>query len=280
MTIIEKAIDKLEKKSGGMVDSGSILTQQDATSSSGEIEKPLLKIDLFQILEKQGLNLSVIEKQQLKEEFRHIKRPLLRTAAGLGADVVENGNVIMIASTKAGEGKTFTAMNLAFSIAMEKEKSVLLIDADVEKSALSGIFGVKSEQGLVEYLLGETGGLSDVIFSSNLNNLKIIPAGKQSEYSTELFSSENMLGLMTEISKRYDNRIVIVDLPPFLMTTEAIVLASMAGQIVMVVEVGSPQADVKEAVGMLDSSMIVGLVLNKFNVGGRSYYYGGPSSDA
>ncbi|MCF6324186.1 MAG: polysaccharide biosynthesis tyrosine autokinase [Gammaproteobacteria bacterium] len=279
MTIIEKAIDKLEKKSGGMVGSDSILPQQDVPSD-GEIEKPLLKIDLFQILEKQGLNLSVIEKQQLKEEFRHIKRPLLRTAAGLGADVVDNGNVIMVASTKAGEGKTFTAINLAFSIAMEKEKSVLLIDADVEKSALSGVFGVKGEQGLVEYLLGETEGLSDVIFNSSLNNLKIMPAGKRSEYSTELFSSQNMLGLMTEISQRYDDRIVIVDLPPFLMTTEAIVLASMAGQIVMVVEVGSSQSDVKEAIGMLDSSMIVGLVLNKFNVGGRSYYYGGPASDA
>jgi len=276
MTIIEKAIDKLEKQRDDLVAPHLTGAQEIAASS----EKLPLQVDMFAILKRQGFDLSVLEQKQIKEEFRHIKRPLLRNASGLGADVVENGNVIMVVSTRTGEGKTFTTTNLAFSIAMEKDKTVLLIDADVEKSALSSIFGIKEERGLVEYLRGETDGLSDVIFNTSLSNFKIIPAGRSDGYSTELFSSENMLGLMNEISRRYDDRIVILDLPPLLATSEAVVLASMAGQIVMVVEAGSQQGDVIEAVGMLAPSQIVGLVLNKSSIESRSYYYGGSVAEA
>jgi len=279
MSTIEKAINKLSKKGA---DLGAVVT--DVPSSEGGAEpmsgfentKPLLQGDPFRILEEQGFRLSVVEKNQMKEEFRHIKRPLLRTAAGLGADVVDNGNVIMVASGMSGEGKTFTSVNLAFSIAMEKDKTVLLIDADVEKSALSRVFGVESEPGLADYLLGETNKLADVIFSSELDNLKILPAGQNSEHSTELYSSGNMVSLMNELSQRYSDRIIILDLPPLLLTSEAIMLAGLAGQIVMVIESHSLQADVKNAVSLFDSSQIIGLVMNKFSGESRSYYYGAP----
>jgi exopolysaccharide/PEP-CTERM locus tyrosine autokinase len=209
------------------------------------------------------------------EEFRSIKRPLLMNARGQGATVVDNANMIMVTSAVAGEGKTFTAINLALSIAMEMDKTVLLVDADVAKPDVTTRLGVQAETGLIDVLLDEGLMLSDVLLRTDIPKLTLLPAGRKHVHATELLASERMRQLALEISSRYSDRIVIFDSPPMLLTNEAAVLAGLMGQLVLVVEESTtPQHIVKEAVAMLDANQIVGVVLNKGRRQGAGRYGG------
>ena len=198
------------------------------------------------------------------EEFRRIKRPLLMHVRGEGATVVDNANMIMVTSALPGEGKTFTSINLAMSIAMEMDKTVLLIDADVAKPDVTARLGVEAETGLIDVLLDEGLTLPDVLLRTDIPKLTLLPSGSRHVHSTELLASERMRQLTLELSKRYPDRIVIFDSPPLLLTSEARVLASLMGQIVLVTEESkTPQHAVKEAAEMLDDNEIVGIVMNK-----------------
>ena len=106
-------------------------------------------------LRRAGLLPTEEEDRRLTAEYRHIKRPLLAAARARGTPNLPNGRVIMIASALPGEGKTFTSINLAMSIALEKETSVLLIDGDLAKAHLSRAFGVREEPGMTDLLLEE-----------------------------------------------------------------------------------------------------------------------------
>jgi receptor protein-tyrosine kinase len=221
-----------------------------------------------------GLLVPDARRSRIKEEYRHIKRPLLINAAGKGATIAEHANLIMVTSARSGEGKTFTACNLALSIAAERDRTVLLVDADVIKPSIAKMLGFKAEQGLVDLLIDEQLELADVLVDTNVPSLTILPAGSTHHLSTELLASDNMRKLAAELSGRYADRVIVLDSPPLLMTTEASVLASLAGQIVMVVEAGRTyQSQVQEALALLDPNQIVGFVLNKKKgILGADYY--------
>jgi exopolysaccharide/PEP-CTERM locus tyrosine autokinase len=218
------------------------------------------------------------------EEFRRIKRPLLMHARGEGATMVANANMIMVTSALPGEGKTFTAINLAMSIAMEMDKTVLLIDADVAKPDVTARLGVEAEKGLIDVLIDDELTLPQVLLRTDIPKLTLLPSGSRHVHSTELLASERMRQLTLELSNRYSDRIVIFDSPPLLLTNESRVLASLMGQIVLVAEESrTPQHAVKEAVDLLEANEIVGIVMNKGGrktdgdgYGGYGYYsYGG-----
>jgi len=213
---------------------------------------------------------------QTTEEFRRIKRPLLMHIRGEGATVVDNANMIMVTSALPGEGKTFTSINLAMSIAMEMDKTVLLIDADVAKPDVTARLGVEAEAGLIDVLLDDGLTLPDVLLRTDIPKLTLLPSGRRHVHSTELLASERMRQLTLELSNRYSDRIVIFDSPPLLLTSEARVLAGLMGQIVLVTEESrTPQHAVKEAAGMLDDNEIVGIVMNKGTHRKDSDGYGG-----
>ena len=221
------------------------------------------KLDLVR-LRSAGLITPESERSQVAEEFRMIKRPLLRNAFGQGAALVENGNLIMVSSAFPNEGKTFTSINLALSIASELDHTVLLVDADVARPAVTSYFGINRGRGLVDYLLGEQPDLSELLIKTDIPKLTLLPAGKRHHHSTELLASEGMRNLLEELSMRYSDRVIIFDSPPLLVTTEASVLASLVGQIVIVVESEkTTQAALKEALSLLDPNKSIGLVLNK-----------------
>jgi len=218
------------------------------------------------------------EVNRTTEEFRRIKRPLLTNIRGEGASVVPNANMIMVTSALAGEGKTFTSINLAMSIAMEMDRTVLLVDADVAKPDITARLGVEAEIGLIDVLLDDGLALPDVLLRTDIPKLTLLPSGRRHVHSTELLASERMLQLTLELSSRYPDRIVIFDTPPLLLTSEARVLAGLMGQIVMVVEEGiTPQHVVKEAVDSLQDNEIVGIVMNKGVSGSGEEGYGGYS---
>ena len=175
-------------------------------------------------------------RQSIKDEFRQIKRKLLNNAFGSGAKMLTNPNLIMVSSAKPNEGKTFVAINLALSIALEQDKTVLLIDADVLRPSINRELGIDQTEGLIEYLLHEETQVSDVIFNTNIEKLKLIPAGSPHHLSNELLASEKMASLAQELANRYPDRVVIFDCPPLIGVTETLVLASLVGQALIVVE--------------------------------------------
>ena len=170
----------------------------------------------------------------------------------------------MVSSSHPNEGKTFVAINLALSIALEQDKTVLLVDADVLRPSLHRELEFESKQGLLEYLLADVSSLSDIIYSTNIDNLKLIPAGKPHHLTNELLASERMEQLAKELAERYPDRIVIFDCPPILGVTETPLLSDLVGQALIVVEESKTKTDdVKTAVSQLNSDIALGLVMNK-----------------
>lgn len=216
------------------------------------------------------------ERTQIAEAFRLIKRPLLANAFNQGTETVSNHNLIMVTSSLAEEGKTFCAANLAMSIAMEMDHTVLLVDADVARPSVLEYLGLEASPGLMDVLLNDKLDLADVLIRTNVEKLAILPAGSRHKHATELLASHVMSNLLKEIAHRYPDRIVIFDTPPLLLTSEAQVLASQMGQIVLVVEAETtPQKAVMEALRQIESCDTINLIYNKARPfpGGDFYGY-------
>lgn len=217
------------------------------------------------------------DRKQINEEYREIKRKLLANAFGTISKTLHNPNIIMVTSSRPSEGKTFTATNLAMSIASEQDKTVLLVDADVLKPNVLNTFGLEKRKGLMEYLTGEVDDIADVLYHTNIEKLKIIPAGKSHHLSTEFLASQKMHDTVDEFANRYPDRIVIFDTPPLIGINESAILANFAGQAVIVIEESKAKiADIKMCVERLNSDMAIGFVVNKsiHNDTDGSGYYG------
>ncbi|HEY0065159.1 MAG TPA: XrtA-associated tyrosine autokinase [Telluria sp.] len=200
----------------------------------------------------------------LVEDFRIIKRPLIKRAFAARTPGDKPGNLIMITSSLPGEGKTYCAINLAMSIAMELDHTVLLVDADVARPSVLRVLGLPAQRGLMDILLDDKIDMADVMLRTNVDTLSLLPAGTSNPRATELLASQTMSHFVTEIANRYPDRIVIFDSPPLLLTSEAHVLASHMGQIVVVVESETTtQHAVKESLRQLEGCSNVNLIYNK-----------------
>lgn len=215
------------------------------------------------------------ERTAIAESFRRIKRQILANVASSGTGSPP-ANLVQITSAVTGEGKTFCAINLAISIALEMDRTVLLVDADVAKPAIQRALGLKAEKGLMDVLLDPRVNLAEVLLKTDIGALTLMPAGTTHKHATELLGSDVMRGLLHELAERYRDRIIIFDSPPLLAASEAGALASQMGQIVVVVEAGkTSEAALKDALGRIDSSKVAGLVLNKGEDLSLEYGYGG-----
>ena len=215
------------------------------------------------------------EERRLKQEYRQIKRPLIANAMGRGVAELANGHVILISSAMPGDGKTFTTSNLAFSMALEKDVSVLLVDADVAKRHVSRVIGIENEPGLLDVLRDESVDVESTIIDTDIPGLSLLPAGKNSATATEHLASARMETIVKQLVANDPSRIVLVDSPPLLLTSEARALASVCGQIVLVVRAGAtPQQAVFEALQMLGEGRSIGIVLNGGSEENRRGYYG------
>lgn len=305
MSIIEKAVQRLDqlRQAGVLVEDGeggraaeapSVIEQAQArleqacsaatepAPSSDPIRIPdevaatssRVDIDLAR-LAGQGLVSPDEPNSQIAEQYRIIKRPLLRNAEGRGATTIRNGNLIMVSSSAPGEGKSFSAINLAISIAMELDHTVLLVDADVSKPSVLNTLGLPPRRGLMELLLGQESSLADVLLRTNIDKLTILPAGARHQRATEFLSSEGMNRLLDEIATRYSDRIVIFDSPPLLVTTEARALASHMGQLVMVVEAErTTRSMLRQALATVENCPVKLMLLNKVSRPGHAGHYG------
>jgi protein-tyrosine kinase len=223
-----------------------------------------------------GLIAPEAETKLFEDEYRVIKRPILSNAFGRNSDTVERGYVVLVTSAIAGDGKTFTCINLALSLAREQDTSVLLIDADVPKPHISSLFDAQDEIGLVDYLDGSTSDMADIELQTNVDGLTIVPAGKSGENSSELLSSDRMLKMLEDVHRRDPRRIILIDSSPLLLTSESRAIASVAGQVALVVRAGiTPKGAVSDAIATLDTGKPTNLILNQVRFGSRSSYYSG-----
>ncbi len=235
---------------------------------------PILEFNLER-LKNRGYVTPDAPRSQIADEFRVIKRPIVLNATNRSGVRIKNGNLVMVTSALPGEGKTFTSVNLALSIAMELDTTVLLVDGDVAHPDLPKQLGVANSPGLLELLTRDDLDVGDVLVRTNIPNLSILPAGSHHRRATELLASEQMAILLRELASRYPDRIIVFDSPPLLATTEARVLATHMGQIVMVVAADSTrQQAVNLALSTIDSCDVVLMVLNKADKTDVGTYYG------
>lgn len=217
-------------------------------------------------------------RSHIADQYRVIKRPLIANAMGKGAVPIANGNLIMVTSAVAGEGKSFTALNLAMSIATELDNTVMLVDADVARPSILRMLGLPASRGLLDLLVDDKVELSQVLLKTNIDKLTLLPSGTPHTRATELLASDAMTLLIEDIAKRYSDRIVIFDSPPLLLTTESRVLAGHMGQIVVVIHAEKTlQSDVEHALSTIESCPVKLMVLNQAKaggVGGYGYGYG------
>lgn len=220
-------------------------------------------------------------RSQIADQYRVIKRPLISNAMGKGPSLIKNGNLIMVTSALAGEGKSFSAINLALSIATELDNTVMLVDADVARPSVLRMLGLPASPGLLDLLVGDVDDLSSVLLKTNIDKLTLLPSGTPHLRATELLASDAMSQLIKNIANRYSDRIIIFDSPPLLLTTESRVLATHMGQIVMVVHAEKTlQVDIQHALSSIEACPVKMMVLNQAKngvqggYGGYGYGYG------
>jgi exopolysaccharide/PEP-CTERM locus tyrosine autokinase len=210
-------------------------------------------------------------------QFRQLKRPLIQNAFGKGAEPVPNGHLVMVTSSLPDEGKTFSSINVAFSLAREKDIEVLLVDADVAKQHLSRIFGIHETPGLLNALADDSIDVESLILATDIKGLSLLPSGQcaEDDIATELLASSRMDAVTARLGGQKSQRIVLFDSPPVLLTNESRVLASLMGQVLLVVRAGvTPRSAVLEAIGYLDKKKPLGLVLNQAKSHAPGGYYG------
>jgi len=220
-------------------------------------------------------------RSRVSEEFRLVQRQILRTAF-LGQSA-EPGftNLLMVTSAKPGEGKSFTALNLAASIARQGDNNVLLVDSDTKRDSLTQSMGLAHLPGLLDLALNPKHDPSEFVLQTAIERLAFLPVGLERQRGPELFAGKEMGRLIQSLGRRYADRLIILDAPPALSTSDPAVLAPVVGQVLFVVEAERTQRDEVEAsLDLIQACPTITLILNKVQITTRysfgaysAYYY-------
>jgi protein-tyrosine kinase len=230
-------------------------------------------------LERAGLFDWTHGRTRISEEFRLAQRQLLRAAF---APTAEAGlsNLLMVTSARPGEGKSFTSLNLACSIAMQGDHNVLLIDGDSKRDSFCQALGLADAPGLLDLAANPELDPGEVLMRTAIEHLTILPVGQERSRSPELFASRDMTQLIQSLGRRYSDRLLILDAPPCLSTSDPAALAPVVGQVLFVVEAERTQRDeVEAALDLIQACPLIMLLLNKvqastrYTFGAYSNYY-------
>jgi protein-tyrosine kinase len=214
------------------------------------------------------------QEHEIAQQYRRIKRPLINNALGRGVPQLASGNIIMVTSAVPGEGKTFMSLNLALSMRLEEDITVLLVDGDVVNPRLTQILGLESRPGLLDVVRDPTLSADSVIVPTELPGLSFLPAGRQEANATELVASARMHQVVSKLGSENAARLVLFDSAPLLVTTESQALAHFAGQVVLVVHAEQTQQHVVfDALETLAEDKPAFLVLNQTTRHSHSGYY-------
>ena len=284
MSVIERAIDKI--RLGGNAAPAPLQETIVARARPSDVEVPPIieaPLDPKIFIDREALRLAGYlpeshEDRRFADEYRQIKRPLLVSAFGAvppGQARFPSPRLVMMASALPGDGKTFTSINLALSLAREKDTSVVLVDGDAAKPHISRIFGVESWPGLLDVLANPSMDVQDLILQTDCRGLSILPAGTAEDGATELLSSSRMKAVADRLIERNPRCIALFDSSPLLVSSESLALASAMGQVVLVVRAGhTPRDAVVDAVELLGEEIPLSLVLNQGRRGLSEGRYG------
>lgn len=283
MSLVEKALQKQRAARAASVVGGANTGEEGSPPLLREpvVERRTLgdpsrtlKVDR-EALRVLGILPPATEARQIEHQFRSIKRPLINRAFSEAPAIKgPSRRAVMVTSALPGDGKTFTSVNLALSMALERDHTVILVDGDVAKPHVSKLFDIAGEPGLLDVLQNQQIDIASVLLPTDIPGLSVVPVGAQSEHATELLASARMQMVVRSLEAMDPNVIVLVDSPPILLTSEARVLASLFGQVVMVVRAGgTPRQAVLDAIQHLGEGTQVSLVLNQaLHAGDGSYY--------
>ncbi len=275
MKTVTSAKDVVAELVGASNESGArslaVLRAQADSSRALRVDRAALRLA--------GLLPEEARERHLIDQFRTIKRPIMQRLKSMAAtsqpsDVAQS---LLVTSALPRDGKTFTCINLALSVARERDASALLIDADVATPNISRVFGVEQEPGLLDALFDESIDVEKLVRPTDLAGLFVLPVGNEREQSTELLSSARMKAVMARMSALDPRRLLLFDSAPLLMSNDARSIAQMVKQVVLVVRSGiTPQNAVKDAIATIEREKLTGVVLNQndlrsFN---RQYGYG------
>ncbi len=206
---------------------------------------------------KENRIISVLQPGKWLESYRMLRTRCLQTMDAMG------WKTLAITSTGAKTGNSLTAANLAISVAMELNRTALLVDANFKNPAIHHLFGFQAESGLSDYLLYDAE-LSSMLINPGIDRLVILPAGKPMVNSTEMLHSPKMLRLVNELKSRYPSRVIIFDMPPILSQDDALGFAPYVNTVLLVVDEGQTKTDeLKHAALLLKDVHLLGSVFNK-----------------
>jgi protein-tyrosine kinase len=278
MSVIENAIKRLQATQGTQSPARDRVLPPGAARRAHSIgdtttSTRIIPIDLDG-LRSVGLLPPAHQERELAQQYRQIKRPLINNALGRGVERLPDGNLVMIASAVPGEGKTFTSINLALSMRLEEDVTVMLVDGDVVNPRLSQILGAADARGLLDVIKDPNLALSSAIMQTDVPGLSFLPAGHQDPNATELLASARMQEVVSQLAAQDPSRLILFDSAPLLLTTESHALTEVAGQILLVVRANqTPQHVVLEAIETLAESKSVSLVLNQSMKQPHAGYY-------
>ena len=185
-----------------------------------------------------------------------------------------NWNSLAITAATQGAGKSLVAANLAISISLEVNHTVLLVDLDLRRPSVHKYFDFKPEYGLQDYLMDNIP-VEDILVNPGFERLILLPGRGTTYGSSELLSSQKMIRLVEELKYRYKSRIVIFDLPPLLAVDDAMVFLPHVDSTLLVVENGkNTEEEVVKSLKLLEHTNCMGTILNKLDEGKQKYYYG------
>jgi protein-tyrosine kinase len=217
-------------------------------------------------------------RSRVSEEFRLVQRQIVRTAFTAAGAEPGFSNLLMITSSIPGEGKSFTALNLAACIARQRDHYVLLIDIDSKRDSFCMALGLGEAPGLLDLAANPDMDPSQVIAKTAIENLSVLPIGIERDLGPELFASKQMTKLIQALGRRYADRLIILDAPPTLSTSDPAALAPIVGQVLFVVEAERTQREEVEAsLDLLQACPTITLLLNKVQVQTR-YTFGAYST--
>ena len=262
-------------QSGSGFAGSAYVTRATADPAAGALQGPV-SIDAVS-LERAGMVDWSRTRTRISEEFRLVQRQILRSAFGPGAEPGFS-NLLLVTSARPGEGKSFMSTNLAGSIARQGDHHVLLIDADSKRDSICYSFGLAQARGLLDLASNPKLDPAPLIVKTPIERLSILPVGRERERSAELFSTKEMTRLIQSLGRRYADRLLILDAPPCLSTSDPAVLSQVVGQILFVVEADRTQRDEIEAsLDLIQACPSITLVLNKQQISSR-YTFGAYSS--
>ncbi|MCI5043319.1 MAG: AAA family ATPase [Aquisalinus sp.] len=284
MNLVQRATQGL--KQGGDAKKASAKSDKSHRNKRASDVKLVADLD-FEHMAQQGLYVPTQKPERLPQELRAIKRRLLRRLKYYKNDLsgrkskrsilgAKSRRRVLMTSTRPAEGKTFTAINLALSLAIEDGINVLLVDTDMPRPRAFKYLNLPSLPGLSDKLLNPDLPLSDIIVKVRNHPLLLLSEGQQRDIARDVFERGDMGRVVQELTTAYPDHLIIFDAPPILAAPEAALLAQHADEVVFVVKANdTPEAAIVAALEeVLEFNENISLVLNQSRVPGKFSHYG------